>query len=225
MKLIESEQAVCLEPPGQADAVVIWLHGLGADGHDFVPVVPWLKLPPQLAVRFIFPQAPVRPVTVNNGWPMRAWYDILSMGQGREIDEASLQQSVEQIGALVAEQIAGGIAPERILLVGFSQGGAVAYQLGLSYPQGLAGVAALSTYLATDPAPKLRREVDFSLWIAHGLVDDVVPYALGENALQRLQSLGFSPQWQSYPMAHEVCADEITDLGLWINARLDPNQL
>jgi len=221
MKLIETEQQVMLEPEQPAQAVVIWMHGLGADGHDFVPVVPHLQLPDSLAVRFIFPQAPVQPVTVNNGWPMRAWYDILAMGSSREINEQTLADSVVRISALVDEQIAAGIPAERILLVGFSQGGAVAYQTGLSHARTLAGVAALSTYLAVDPAGEMRRDAEFPLWISHGTGDDVVPLSLGEQARDRLQTLGMSPQWQTWPMAHEVVLEQIQALGAWMVEHLD----
>ncbi len=221
MKLIENDQQVVLEPAEPADAVVIWLHGLGADGHDFVPVVPHLGLPDALAVRFIFPQAPVQPVTVNNGYPMRAWYDILAMGASREINEQTLFESVVRINQLISDQIESGISPARILLVGFSQGGAVAYESGLSYPQTLAGVAALSTYLATDPAARLQRALSFPVWIAHGTGDDVVPLNLGEQARQRLTELGLSPHWQTWPMAHEVVLDEIQALGRWISERFN----
>lgn len=221
MKLVESADQVILEPAQPAEAVVIWLHGLGADGHDFVPVVPHLELPADLAVRFIFPQASVQPVTVNNGYPMRAWYDILAMGASREINEQTLFESVTRISQLIDSQIKQGIDPGKILLVGFSQGGAVAYETGLSYPQTLAGVAALSTYLAVDPAERLRCEHDFPLWIAHGNVDDVVPLSLGEQARRRLSELGFAPQWQTWSMAHEVVLDEIQTLGRWMSERFN----
>mgnify|MGYP000182465632 CR=1 FL=1 len=221
MRLIETDQQVVLEPDQPAKAVVIWMHGLGADGHDFVPVVPHLKLPDTLPVRFIFPQAPVQPVTVNNGWPMRAWYDILSMGASRTINEQTLTDSVVRIGKLIDAQIAEGISPESILLVGFSQGGAVAYQAGFSYPQPLAGVAALSTYLATDPEPGLKRDAEFPVWIGHGTQDDVVPLSLGEQAYNRLTELGFKPQWHTWPMAHEVVLEQIEMLGVWIAERIN----
>jgi len=221
MTLIENDQQVILEPEQPAQAVVIWLHGLGADGHDFVPVVPHLGLPDQLAVRFIFPQAPVQPVTVNNGYPMRAWYDILAMGASREINEQTLFESVVRINQLISDQIDQGISPDRILLVGFSQGGAVAYETGLSFPLPLAGVAALSTYLATDPAARLERSQGFPIWIGHGTADDVVPLTLGEQARSRLVELGLTPDWQTWPMAHEVVLDEIQALGRWISKRFN----
>lgn len=221
MKLVETEQQVVLEPEQSAQATVIWMHGLGADGHDFVPVVPHLKLPESLPVRFIFPQAPVQPVTVNNGWPMRAWYDILAMGASRKINEQTLVDSVERISQLVDAQIASGMAANRILLVGFSQGGAVAYQTALTHPEELAGVAALSTYLAIDPAGQLKRQRDFPVWIAHGNHDDVVPLSLGEHARQRLTELGLRPQWHTWPMAHEVMLEQIEQLGRWITERFN----
>ncbi|MCV6588956.1 MAG: alpha/beta hydrolase [Marinobacterium sp.] len=219
-RLIETEQQLVLEPERPAQAVVIWLHGLGADGHDFVPVVPYLKLSDALSVRFIFPRAPVQPVTVNNGWEMRAWYDILSMGASREINEQTLFVSAARISTLIDQQCAEGIAAQKIILIGFSQGGAVAYEAGLGYPQQLGGIAALSTYLATDPASRLRCAADFPLWIAHGTADDVVPLNLGEQARDRLQLLGLKPQWHTWPMAHEVVPEQIQALGQWLDNRL-----
>lgn len=221
MKMIESREQVVLEPATQPTAAIIWLHGLGASGHDFVPVVPHLQLSENLAVRFIFPHAPVQPVTVNGGMPMPAWYDILAMGDTREIDEVSLQDSVARIQQQITSLLEEGIAAEKILLIGFSQGGAVAYQSALSYPQRLAGVAALSTYLATDLTDSLSVGGDFPIWIAHGEADDVVPFNLGRKAYDDLKRLELQPQWYQYPMGHEVCLDEITDLGLWITEQLN----
>lgn len=208
-----------LEPTGDANAAVIWLHGLGASGDDFVPAVPYLNLPDSAAVRFIFPHAPVRPVTVNNGWPMPAWYDILSIDIERKIDTDSLLLSVEQINALISREIERGIAPERIVLAGFSQGGAVAYHTALCYPQPLAGLVVLSTYIATGEMIQQQRQAannKLPIWLAHGAMDDVVPFSLGEQAVLMLQQMDYEPEWHSYPIAHEVSPEELAELGHWL---------
>jgi len=217
--MIDLLPAVEVNPATPADAAVIWLHGLGANGHDFEPVIPYLGLPESLAVRFVFPHAPERPVTVNGGYLMPAWYDILEMDIDRKIDLPSLQLSVSQVGRLIEREIERGIKPERIVLAGFSQGGAVAYQTALSYPHRLAGVVALSTYVAS---PELLKQ-DFNsqnkgmpVWVAHGAMDDVVPYSLGEQALIQLEALGMNPVWNSYPLAHEVSQEEMVAMGQWL---------
>lgn len=213
-----------VEPSVPATAAVIWLHGLGADGHDFEAAVPMLGLPAGAPVRFIFPHAPVRPVTINNGWPMRAWYDILAIDIERKIDEASLLHSVAQIGQLIEREVARGIAPERIVLAGFSQGGAVAYQTALCYPQRLAGLVVLSTYIATAARIREQRSVENSalpIWLAHGVMDDVVPFSLGEQAVIALEELEYQPEWHRYPIAHEVSLEELQELGHWLAQILD----
>lgn len=199
---------------------VIWLHGLGADGSDFVPMVAELDLPAQPAVRFIFPHAPVRPVTCNGGYPMRAWYDILSLQlDSREIDEASLVASRDYVHQLINAETAAGIAAERILVGGFSQGGAVAYLSALSFPQRLAGIAALSTYIPS--AALLRRDLAAAnealpIFAAHGVHDEVVSPQFGQQAVSLLEELGFAPQWHSYPFGHEVSRAEFADLSTWL---------
>ena len=208
-----------VEPVKPADATVIWLHGLGADGHDFAGIVPALNLPEDAAVRFIFPHAPERPVTVNNGWVMRAWYDILEMNISRKVDTDSLLESAAQVSALIRQEAERGIAPERVVLAGFSQGGAVAYQAGLAYPQPLAGILALSTYVPCEQS--LRASVnqdncDMPVMIAHGSQDDVVPPQLGESAKEFLTVLGFSPQWRTYPIDHSVSAEEVEMISGWL---------
>lgn len=214
----ETEQTlVTLEPASPADACVIWLHGLGASGHDFEPIVPYLELPADSAVRFLFPHAPMQPVTVNGGMVMPAWYDILEMDIGRKIDVSGMVDSSRRIIELIESQVAAGIPAERILLIGFSQGGAVAYHTALSYSGRVAGVAGLSTYLGTlDLLEPATGKADLPIWIAHGVGDPVVPLALGKQALADLQSLGYAPTWQEYMMAHEVCLEEIQALGKWI---------
>lgn len=213
-----------IEPQGKADAAVIWLHGLGASGDDFVPAVPFLNLPAEAQIRFVFPHAPVRPVTINNGWPMPAWYDILSIDIERKIDQDSLMVSVEQVNALIAREIARGIQPERIILAGFSQGGAVAYHAGLCYPQRLGGLVVLSTYIATSQQirkDKTAANAKLPIWLAHGVMDDVVPYSLGEQAVLELEQHGYEPEWHNYPIAHEVSPEELNELGHWITQVLE----
>ncbi|MFW1676747.1 alpha/beta hydrolase [Pontibacter sp. JAM-7] len=216
----ETEQTlVTIEPKQPAQACVIWLHGLGASGHDFEPIVPYLDLPDDLSVRFLFPHAPMQAVTVNDGMVMPAWYDILEMDIGRKIDLSGMVASSNRIADLIDTQIANGIPAERIVLIGFSQGGAVAYHTGLSYSRQLAGIAGLSTYLGSSDLLLQQSYPDKSelpIWIAHGKADPVVPLALGQEGRSQLESLGFSPQWHEYMMQHEVCLEEIQALGAWL---------
>jgi phospholipase/carboxylesterase len=202
---------------------VIWLHGLGADGHDFEPIVPELVDPRWPALRFVFPHAPVRPVTINGGMPMRAWYDIVGMEIAQRQDERGMRESVAQLEELVARETARGIASDRILLAGFSQGGAIALACGVRHAQQLGGIIALSTYLPM--AEKTAAEAAAAnratpLFFAHGTFDPVVPLVLGEMSRNHLQELGYAIEWHSYPMAHQVCAEEIADLRRFIGARL-----
>lgn len=217
------ETRVLVEPEIEAKACVIWLHGLGADGYDFQPIIPYLKLPADLGVRFIFPHADVMPVTVNGGMPMRAWYDILEMNIDRKVDKASLLASSERIADLINAQVAEGISADRIVLAGFSQGGAVAYHAALCFPQRLAGLIALSTYMATeDEIAEQRSSVnqDLPVWIAHGTVDDVVPMQLGLKAFNALEGMDYSASWNTYPMGHEVSIEEIEAIGARITELL-----
>lgn len=204
-----------------ADACVFILHGLGADGHDFEPIVPALPLPAEANVRFILPHAPRLPVTINGGMVMPAWYDILEMSLDRRVDTAQLVASAERIQELVQEQIDNGIDSRRIILAGFSQGGAVAYQAALSFPAPLGGLLALSTYFATAETIELaeaNRELPIA--IHHGSFDPVVPEMLGKAACQRLQGLGYAVDYKSYPMAHAVCPQQVGDIAKWLSARL-----
>ena len=202
---------------------VIWLHGLGADGNDFAPIVPQLVDPAWPAVRFVFPHAPVRPVTVNGGMPMRAWYDIAGMRIEDKQDEAGLRASIDEVEKLVAREIERGVPSRHILLAGFSQGGAVVLAAGLRCQQPLAGVVALSTYLMF--AERLATEQSAAnahvpVFVGHGSVDPVVPQALGVAARDALAKLGHAVAWHGYPMAHQVCMEEIADLRAWIGAHL-----
>jgi phospholipase/carboxylesterase len=222
----ESAEAVVLTPSSPATATVIWLHGLGADGFDFVPIVNELRLPATLPVRFIFPHAAPRPVTINNGFVMRAWYDILGFGPGRAEDEAGIRQSEAVVRGYIEREVAAGIGTDRIVVAGFSQGGAIALQTGLRYPQRLAGIMALSTYLPlrgslASEASAANRDVP--ILMCHGLRDPIVPLELGKASRDALSGLGYPLEWQSYPMEHSVCMEEVVDISSWLQARLRPN--
>jgi phospholipase/carboxylesterase len=220
----QSAEDIVLDPPTAADAAVIWLHGLGADGSDFVPIVEELRLPPTMAVRFIFPHARPRPVTINNGFVMRAWYDITSLGPDRVEDEAGIRQSAEVVRSYIEKENARGIASGRIVIAGFSQGGAIAFQAALRHPQRLGGVMALSTYLplreslAREATPANR---DVPILICHGVRDPMVPAALGSASRDLLQGLGYKVEWKTYPMEHSVCMEEVLDISKWLQARLE----
>lgn len=213
--------AIETETGEKPDSSIIWLHGLGADGNDFAPVVSALGLPAELDLRFIFPHAPEIPVTVNGGVVMPAWYDILEMQIDRRVDVEQLMASAEAISALIEREIDRGIPSSRILLAGFSQGGAVAYQVSLSYPKPLAGLLAMSTYFATAESIEphdVNRELPVE--VHHGLHDPVVPESLGRKAVNRLEDLGYHPIYKTYPMEHNVCPEQIKDISQWIQANL-----
>ncbi|MCL6415526.1 alpha/beta hydrolase [Aestuariirhabdus sp. Z084] len=206
-----------IEPEQPATSAVIWLHGLGASGHDFEPIVPELGLPESMAVRFVFPHAPQIPVTINGGMVMPAWYDILSMDIDRKIDQSQIMQSANAITALIEREIERGIDSQRILLAGFSQGGAVAYQTALSYDKPLAGLMALSTYLAThETLERSEANRQLPMIVDHGMYDPVVPEALGKHAVAVLQSWGYAPEYRTYPMEHQVCPQQIGDISRWL---------
>ncbi len=203
---------------------VIWMHGLGADGSDFVSVVPELGLNPAVGIRFVFPNAPAIPVTCNGGYVMPAWYDIISLDKNsREVDINGIVKSRQQIRDLVEREKERGIPGSRIFLAGFSQGGAVAYTTGLTHPEPLAGIIALSTYLpATQLVAEEATEVNLKtpIFAAHGTEDDVVSIELGLRARDFLEQNGYACQWQEYPMPHSVCLEEIQDIGSWLNAHI-----
>lgn len=217
----ESTTAVRLQP-ATTDAVsasVIWLHGLGADGHDFVPIVPELHLPDTLPVRFIFPHAPHRPVTLNNGYVMRAWYDIKALALRAEEDVAGIRASEMLVCDLIQAEVAAGIKASRIVIAGFSQGGAIALQTALRYPQRLAGVLPLSTYLPLHDslaAEASATNADIPILMCHGRQDTVVPVLLGERSRDALLTQGYAVDFRYYDMPHSVCAEEIRDIGLWL---------
>ena len=215
--------SVIVETSSQPDAAIIWLHGLGSDGHDFESLVPALSLSSDLGVRFVFPHAPKRPVTINGGMAMRAWYDIYEMTLDRKVDMANIDESYEQVEALIEDQINKGISASRIILAGFSQGGVIAYQAALRTKHTLAGVLALSTYLVKgDKVPEAADCVNGNtpILIHHGLQDPVVVPALGIQARDLLVSKGFSVSYQSYEMPHSVCPEQVQDISVWLNGRL-----
>jgi phospholipase/carboxylesterase len=219
----ESAEAVVLTPQSTPTAAVIWLHGLGADGFDFVPIVDELRLPASLPVRFIFPHARTRPVTINNGFVMRAWYDIMGFGPERAEDDAGIRESDGVVKQYIEQQIAQGIAANRIVIAGFSQGGAIALHSGVRYPQRLAGVMALSTYLplrtsVAKEASDVNR--DIPILMCHGSRDPVVGLPMGEASRDVLQGLGYRIEWHTYPMEHSVCMEEVADISKWLQARL-----
>ena len=202
---------------------VIWLHGLGADGNDFVPLVPELVREGWPAIRFVFPHAPVRPVTINGGMAMRAWYDIREMDLANRADEQGVAESVQQVEALIAREGGRGIPPSRIILAGFSQGGAITLAAGLRRSEPLAGLVGLSTYVPGAQgaqAALVEGAARQPVFMAHGSQDPVVPYLAGKQSAGLMRRLGFEVDWHVYPMQHQVCAEEIRDLGNWFEARL-----
>ena len=216
-----SHDPLIIESPRPADACVIWLHGLGADRYDFVPVVKALELPADHGVRFIFPQAPTRPVTINGGFPMPSWFDILAISPQRVMNLEQLGESVTLLRGLVDQQIAEGIRAERIVLAGFSQGGAIAMRAAVDSGLPLAGVMALSTYGPTlEQALADNRGPTLDVFFAHGLQDDILVPQLGRQAHDLLQAAGHQTHWHDYPMAHEVCPQEIADIRNWLTGRL-----
>ncbi len=209
---------------GQApDASIIWLHGLGADGHDFEPVVPQLDLPERLSVRFVFPHAPSMPVSLNGGYIMPAWYDVRHTDLGIEHDGPGIARSARQIRLLIEQEQMRGIEAGRIIVAGFSQGAAMALHVGLTHPEKLAGIIALSGYLLQPEHLESARSTanrGTPILMAHGVNDEVVPYGLGEKAQRTLSTWGYEVAWHAYPMAHHVCAEEIHAIGRWIVERL-----
>lgn len=198
---------------------VIWLHGLGADGNDFVPLIEELDLPPT-PLRFVFPNAPMQPVTINHGYVMRAWYDIAGSESGRREDESGVRASQAALEALIAREDARGIAPERVVLAGFSQGGAIALQTGLRHARRLAGIMGLSTYVPLAHTLQTERHpanLATPIFLAHGVEDDVISLHAARRSRDLLEGLGYPVQWHEYPMPHSVCAQEIGDIGAWLH--------
>jgi phospholipase/carboxylesterase len=209
--------AIEIETGKNPTASIIWLHGLGADGNDFAPIVPEIRLP-RLAMRFVFPHAPVQPVTINGGMRMRAWYDITE-GANRREDERGVRASQVLIETLIGREKERGTAARRLVLAGFSQGGAIALQTGLRHPERIAGIMALSTYvpvaeeLSAEASPANR---DVPIFMAHGSYDPVIPLARAEQSRKLLESLGYPVEWREYGMPHSVCPEELADVGAWL---------
>jgi phospholipase/carboxylesterase len=200
-------------------ASIVWLHGLGADGHDFEPVVPELVRPSEGALRFVFPHAPVRPVTLNNGYAMRAWYDIIGIDRQSRQDEVGIRGSAAAIRALVARENERGIAAERIVLAGFSQGGAMALFTGLRYPETLAGIVGLSCYPVLAPTLDAERHAanqQTPIFLAHGTFDPMIDVSLGEEGRKLLEARDYDVEWHTYPMPHSVSAEEIDAIAVWL---------
>ena len=212
-------EAIEIETAPNPDAAVVWMHGLGADGHDFEPIVPELRLAATTRIRFVFPHAPLRPVTINQGHVMRAWYDIRALAGMRREDEAGVRQSARQIEALIARERQRGIPAERLVLAGFSQGGAMALHTGLRHPERLAGVMALSCALPladtveAEAAPANRAVPIF--W-AHGVHDPMIPLAMAEQSRAQLAALGYAIEWHQYAIPHSVSAQEIAEIARWL---------
>ena len=214
-----SSDAVEIETGRAPTASVIWLHGLGADGHDFEPIVPELVRPGERALRFVFPHAPVRPVSLNGGYPMRAWYDITALDRGAAQDEAGIRASQQTITTLIRRENERGIATEHIVLAGFSQGGAMALYAGTRYPQKLAGIMGLSCYLlqgARLEAERTPANQSTPVFMAHGSQDTVVAPQLGEEAGRQLQAARYAVEWHVYSMPHSVSPQEVADVGAWL---------
>jgi phospholipase/carboxylesterase len=214
---------VIIAAPGRHTATVIWLHGLGADGHDFEPIVPELGLPAGHGIKFIFPHAPHRPVTVNGGFVMRAWYDIRRANLSEVEDAAGITASAQSVEHLMDSEIAGGITPNRLVLAGFSQGGAIALYCGVRSRQPVALVLALSTYLplqTTTQTEHTPASLTTPVLMCHGTADPIVPLAAGRQSADRLRVLGYAVDWREYPMGHSLCDEEIDDIGACLRRHL-----
>ena len=211
--------AIEIQTGPKPTGTIIWMHGLGADGHDFEPIVPELVRPGERALRFVFPNAPVRPVTLNRGYPMRAWYDIVGLERGMKQDEPGIRASHAEVETLIRRENERGIAADRIALAGFSQGGAMALFSGTRYPEKLAGIMGLSCYMllesnfATERVPANQAT---PIFLAHGSQDPVVSPTLGEQTRRLLEASGYAVEWHTYPMQHSVNPQEIADIAAWL---------
>lgn len=214
-------ETVIIEPKERAQSAVIWLHGLGADGHDFEPIVPALKLPESLQTRFVFPHAPLRKLSITGGAEIRGWYDIPQndLFNVNKQDSEGIKASSETVGELIQAQIDQGISSKKIVLAGFSQGGAIALYTGLCYPHALAGILALSTYMPIHEEAYVQRHAknqDTPIMLAHGKDDHIIPFKFGLMTKEWLSKLGYKVNWHSYPMQHEVCQEEIDQMSCWL---------
>ena len=218
-----TSECVEIETAANPRHAVIWLHGLGADGHDFEPIVPQLVRPEWPALRFVFPHAPVRPISLNGGLPMRAWYDIAGFDLAQRQDEAGIRASIDEVERLIAREVERGVPIANIVLTGFSQGGAIALAAGLRHANKLAAIVALSTYLPIAEVTAGERSdanAATPIFMAHGAFDPVVPQYLGERSRDKLREWGYAVDWHSYPMAHQVCPQEIADLAEFLTTHL-----
>ena len=221
-----SEQAlpyVAVNPKSKAKATVIWLHGLGDSGNGFAPIVPEMKLPDELGIRFVFPHAPMRPVTINNGMAMRAWYDISSLDFNNRADNQGVKESSDLVADLIEKEIAQGIPAHKIVLAGFSQGGVIALNLGTRYEKSLAGIMSMSSYMnepetLNDEAHAANKNTP--IFVAHGTDDDVVPIFMGNTAFKVLESNGYKVTWHEYAMQHNVCMQQLNDISTWLQETL-----
>jgi len=221
--IVSEDAPLIIEPSEDATASVIWLHGLGADGHDFEPIVAELGPAATRSVRYIFPHAPHRPVTINGGMVMRAWYDIVDANIAERTDETGVRDSARLLEGLIEKELGRGLDSTRILLAGFSQGGAIALHTGLRYPKRLAGILALSTYLPLEQALADERHEanrDIPVFLAHGSQDPLIPLGLSEQSRVTLVSLGYRVECHTYPMPHSVCPEEIRDIAVWLERTL-----
>jgi len=219
-------ESIIIEPKGVPEAAVIWLHGLGADGYDFEPIVPELGLPDDAAIKFIFPHAPKIPVTVNDGYVMRAWYDIAATDLGEQQDVEGIKRSQQQINSLIEAEITQGIPADKIVLAGFSQGGAIILQAGLRFPQRLAGIMVLSSYVPlaeTLAEEKHSTNQGVPIFYAHGEDDDIIPISFAKQSRDLLLAQGYKVEWNSYAMPHSVVPDEIDAIGVWLQKILEIN--
>jgi phospholipase/carboxylesterase len=220
--MASNPSTIILQTGKQAQHSIIWLHGLGADGQDFVPIADELKLP--VAVRYIFPHAPMRPVTINGGFVMRAWYDIAGQSMDAQQDTAGIRASQSLVDILIAQEVAHGIAPHNIFLAGFSQGGAIALHTALRQTAPLGGVLALSSYLPlaeTAPRELLEQTKSTPVFMAHGRSDPIVPYALGVASRDALLKFGYAVEWHEYAMQHSVCGEELGDIAAWLGQKIE----
>lgn len=214
MKAAVKDSAIILQPPAPATSAVIWLHGLGADGHDFAGVVAQLGLPSDHTTRFVFPHAPVQPVTINGGMEMRSWYDIRTLDMMNDVDAAGIRVSCYQIYDLIKAEMNQGIAPENIVIAGFSQGGLIALHAALSFEQQLGGVLALSTYCPMYEQFYMHRSMP--IMMLHGTMDPVVSMSIAEHSKQALAEKGYQIDWRTYQMEHQLCSQEVQDMAAWL---------
>lgn len=223
MTLSYDDNLSCIElnPPGSVSRTIIWLHGLGADGSDFVPIANELHLPANLGVRFLFPNAPIIPITINSGYEMRGWYDITSLNLQGKVDKVGIERSRIAIEKLICKEIANGIPSTHIILAGFSQGGALALTTGLRFASPLGGIMCLSGYLplmeeSIQTASPANKQVP--IFMAHGTHDAIVPYIIGQSTCLLLEQFGFNTSWHAYPIEHNVCKEEVDDISQWVQA-------